>query len=404
MKILIVEDDADSRVYLERALLSQGYSVESADNGVNALKKAELAPPDLIISSTMVPEMDGFELCRRVKKHKRLRTIPFVFYTTTATRQKDEPLAMALGASGFLVKPMEPEDFFRSVREIMEQHSMQGLPVPDHLPADMALDRMQVEALARQLDKKVRELEEQREACASSERKYRKLLESMMDAFVYVDMDGAIRDFNETYRLMLGYDREELKRLTYSAITPETWHNFEQKIVQEQVQTRGYSDIYEKEYRKKDGTIFPVELHAFLIKNEQGENEGMWAIVRDLTERKQADNARRESEERFRSLFNNSIDAIILAAPDGRIYDANPAACRIFGLSEDEFRRLGRAGIVDASDDGVTAALEKRDSSGIYRGEITFVRKDGTKFPGIFLQRSILILMAFKKQALSSAM
>ena len=62
MKILIVEDDLNSRIYLERALLSQGYSVQSAVNGVMAMEKVSQSQPDLIISDIMMPEMDGFEL------------------------------------------------------------------------------------------------------------------------------------------------------------------------------------------------------------------------------------------------------------------------------------------------------------------------------------------------------
>ena len=134
MKILIVEDDVNSRVFLERALLSQGYTVESAANGVQALEKAILSPPDLIISDIMMPEMDGFELCRRVKTDERLHTIPFVFYTATYIEDKDEKLAMALGASRFLIKPMEPEEFFRTISEVIEEHRAGHLPVPDHLP------------------------------------------------------------------------------------------------------------------------------------------------------------------------------------------------------------------------------------------------------------------------------
>ncbi|RPJ03798.1 MAG: response regulator, partial [Deltaproteobacteria bacterium] len=72
MKILIVEDDANSRTYLERALKSQGYSVESAANGVAGLERVKQSRPDLIISDIMMPEMDGFELCRRVKTDEQL--------------------------------------------------------------------------------------------------------------------------------------------------------------------------------------------------------------------------------------------------------------------------------------------------------------------------------------------
>jgi len=160
MKILIVEDDIDSRILLERSLPRQGYSVESAANGIQALEKAVLAPPDLIISDIMMPEMDGFDLCRRIKADERLRSIPFVFYTTTYTDQKDEELAMALGATRFLIKPMKMEEFFIAISEVIEKHRVEQLPVPDQLPFDITtLDRMQMEVYARKLFKKVQELE-----------------------------------------------------------------------------------------------------------------------------------------------------------------------------------------------------------------------------------------------------
>src|SRR5271157_745849 len=127
------------------------------------------------------------------------------------------------------------------------------------------------------------------EAIKKSEAKYRRLHESMMDGFVLVRMDGMIREYNESYRQMTGYAPEELSKLTYRDLTPEKWHDFEQKIIDEQVLMQGYSEVYEKEYRKKDGTIFPVELRTFLVKEETGSNSGMWAIVRDITERRQAE-------------------------------------------------------------------------------------------------------------------
>ncbi len=124
------------------------------------------------------------------------------------------------------------------------------------------------------------------EAIRESEAKYRSLYESMMDGYVLVDMDGRIMKCNESFQEMMGYTNDELLRLTYSDITPEKWHDFELKIVEEQVLTRGYSDVYEKEYRKKDGTAFPIELRTFLLKDETGNNIGMWAIVRDIIDRK----------------------------------------------------------------------------------------------------------------------
>ncbi len=130
MKILIVEDDENSRVFLERALRGQHYAVESAANGVEALEKAYQWHPDLIISDILMPQMNGFELCRRIKTDEQLRNIPFIFYTATFVDQKDEKLAMALGASRFLIKPIEPADFIRIVSEVINEYETLRLSVP----------------------------------------------------------------------------------------------------------------------------------------------------------------------------------------------------------------------------------------------------------------------------------
>jgi two-component system, cell cycle sensor histidine kinase and response regulator CckA len=331
MKILIVEDDEGSRIYLERALLSQGYSVESSSTGAKALESVEESAPDLIISDIMMPEMDGFELCRRIKTDERFHAIPFVFYTATFVEQKDEKLAMALGASRYLVKPMELDDLFREIRAVIDEARKGTLQVPRR-PLDeiRELDRMQLEVLARKLDKKVRELGEEHEALRRSENRYHKLLDSITDGFGYVDMNGAITEYNNAFKKMLGYDDNELKSLSYFDITPEKWYEADQKIVAEQVLKRGYSDIYNKQYRRKDGSVFPVELQVFLIKSDSGENEGMWAIVRDITERKKSAEERKKLEAQL--LQAQKMEAIGTLA-GGIAHDFNNILNVILGYS-----------------------------------------------------------------------
>lgn len=90
----------------------------------------------------------------------------------------------------------------------------------------------------------------------------------------------------------------------------------------------------------------------------------------------------RESEERYRALFENSLDAVLLTIPDGRILAANLSACRMFGLTEEEICRRGREGVVDVTDPRLSAALEERARTGRFRGELTCIRGDGTRFAG----------------------
>ena len=137
-----------------------------------------------------------------------------------------------------------------------------------------------------------------------SERKYRQLYESMIDGFVRVDMKGRITEFNDAFHKLVGYEPKELLKLAYTDLTPEKWHVFETDIVERQVRVKGYSEVYEKECRSKDGTIIPVELRTYFMRDEAGNPSGMWAIVRDITERKRAEKTLKEYEKAVESSQN----------------------------------------------------------------------------------------------------
>ena len=128
------------------------------------------------------------------------------------------------------------------------------------------------------------------------------------------------------------------------------------------------------------------------LKDAEGRIIGVLSSGNDITERKRLDDKLRESEERYRSVFENSIDAILLTSPDGSILAANPAACRMLGRTEEELREVGRDGMVDRSDPRLRYLLEERARAGRFTGELTFKRKDGTRFPaelttGLFKDR-----------------
>lgn len=90
--------------------------------------------------------------------------------------------------------------------------------------------------------------------------------------------------------------------------------------------------------------------------------------------------ALRESEELHRSIYDNSSVAILLTSPDGRIFAANNFACQLFGMTEAEVCKAGRDGLVDPFSPNLAILLEEREKTGRAKGELTFVKKDGTRF------------------------
>jgi formate hydrogenlyase transcriptional activator len=109
--------------------------------------------------------------------------------------------------------------------------------------------------------------------------------------------------------------------------------------------------------------------------------ERIETIAAEIAERKRRDDALERSERRFRSLFENSSDAILLSSPEGKIEAANPAACRLFDRTEEEICRLGRDALVDARDPRLPAFLEERKRLGRVQRELDLVRADGSLFP-----------------------
>ncbi len=305
MNVLIVDDQEENLYLLEALFRGNGHDVHLASNGAEAHERLKSGGVDLVISDILMPVMDGFELCRKIRTDEALRHIPFIIYTATYTGPQDEEFAIKIGADRFIQKPCEPDAFMEAVQEVVGGARRSDVDV-SAAPHEEEVLKLYNERLVRNLEQKMQQLEketrmlrETEKALRISEGKYRRLHESMTDGFVYVDMNGFIRESNKSFQNMLGYNSEELSRLTYLDLTPEKWRAYEQDIVTNQVLGKGYSEVYEKEYWKKDGTVFPAELRTFLIRNDAGEKEGMWAIVRDITERKQAEKAQKELEDKL---------------------------------------------------------------------------------------------------------
>ena len=160
MNILIVDDNENSRIILKRILEAEGWSVEMAVNGEEALRMARFSPPEMIISDILMPEMDGFQLCRKVRADSGLSKTPFVFYTATYTDERDKELALALGANGYMVKPTDPAEFIGTIKNVLGDAKVRktgGKPPPVLEEKDIL--KLYNERLVKKIEKKMLDLE-----------------------------------------------------------------------------------------------------------------------------------------------------------------------------------------------------------------------------------------------------
>lgn len=112
--VLLVDDEKDIIEFLTYNLVQEGFSVISANNGSDALRKAE-EKPDLIVLDVMMPVMDGFETCRRLRQNPVLKDIPVIFLTARAS-EKDEVIGLNLGAADYIAKPVSPARLIARVK------------------------------------------------------------------------------------------------------------------------------------------------------------------------------------------------------------------------------------------------------------------------------------------------
>ena len=166
------------------------------------------------------------------------------------------------------------------------------------------------------------------------------IVESSKDAIGYASLDGKFVLANQAFARLTGYSQEALLRMDYGKLTPEEYRRPQAAAIARVIET-GEPAEFEKEYIRKDGSRVPVALTVSMVRGEDGKPAGLAAIIRDITERKRAEAAMRQSEERYRRLVQVSPEAIFVMRGD-RILLGNGQAVRLLGATE-ESQIVGRA-------------------------------------------------------------
>jgi signal transduction histidine kinase/CheY-like chemotaxis protein len=184
-RVLIVDDNAENVYYLRALLESQGWQVDSACQGAEALEVAGQNPPDLVISDLLMPVMDGFALLGHWKADSALKRVPFIVYTATYVDTEDERLAVGMGADDFILKPSEPAELLSRVHQVMAKTSTRPKAVATSEVGqadDRELLKLYSERLVHKLEKKTLELEEVNRALQTDIRQRKEVEAKLRDS------------------------------------------------------------------------------------------------------------------------------------------------------------------------------------------------------------------------------
>ena len=341
LRVLIIEDSEDDLELVVREFVRADYEVQwERVETARAMRQAlEGRQWDLIVADYSMPRFSAPEALALMKRMGF--DLPFIIVSGTVGEESAVD-ALKAGAHDFLPK----------------------------------------EKLQRLIPAVERELQQagQRRARRRAEEENRLLaaiVESSNDAIICTDLAGRVVSWNHGAERMYGYTAAETRGSSLDVLEP-SGHKGEVTRAIENLR-RGGVERYETKRRRKDGTTLDVTVAVFPVIDAGGSVAGVASVARDITERKKAELALRESEERHRLLFERNLYGVVRNTLEGRIEDCNESAASLLGFSS-RADLIGTSIVDRYADSGrraeVVAAL-RRDGS-VSNLEIAFRRRDGS--------------------------
>lgn len=247
-KILIIDDDQNLRKTLREILILHNYEVADFSNGEQAIAEAGKTQFAIALIDLMLEDLSGLLVLRSIKE---ISPITECIITTGYASTDTAIEAINIGAYSYIQKPYDIDHLLLSITRAHERTTA-------------------------------------REELLEAKDRYRQLYEGATDGILTTDLEGKILDFNSAFIQLLGYSAEELRLKSFIDLTPEKYKELDEVIIT-QIFEQGFSDIYEKEFIKKDGVLVPVEISGYLSKDKQGQSTGMWEFIRDISERKNSE-------------------------------------------------------------------------------------------------------------------
>lgn len=315
--ILIVDDNIANLKFLMQILSEANYNVRSASDGELTMQSIKARQPELILMAYEMPDLNGIEVCRRLKKNPDTSHIPIVFLSALDDVSL-KVAAFAAGAVDYMTKPVEPLEVLARIHTHVTNIRLQR----------------QLEINSERLYQEIKTRKKTEQQLKESEERYRIINEGAMDAIIMIDARGKISNWNHAAEKMFGYtETEALTQNIHQLIAPERYREAYSKGLmhfEKTGQGNIINQIVEVAARHKDGHELDVELSVSkLFLNEQHYAVGM---VRDITRRK-------KTEEKLLKLVQaveQSPESIIITNINAEIEYLNETAIKTSGYTRAE--------------------------------------------------------------------
>lgn len=309
MKILIVDDRQDAQYLLQALLTGHGHEVSLASNGQQGLDQARATPPDLIISDILMPVMDGFRLCREIRKDEALGDTLFVFYTATYTQQSDADFAMTIGADDFIRKPADPAVFLKRIEAVIEKTTRKTTARESESTDEAEVLRLYSERLVAKLEKRSLDLQaeiaERKKVEQSLQQAHDIISSSPAVAFLWKNEEGwPVEYVSDNIKSVFGYTTEEMMSsdVTFvELIHPDDLARVSGKVAAHSSDS-GNIAFTHSPYRivTKQGTTKWVDDRTVIRRDGGGQITHYQGILIDVTDRIRAESEKLVLEEHLR--------------------------------------------------------------------------------------------------------
>ena len=343
-QILVVEDKGIVAEDIQRSLQALGYGVSGvASSGEEAIKKAEETRPDLVLMDIMLQgELDGIEAADQIRSRFNIPIIYLTAYADDKTLER----AKITEPFGYIIKPFEDRELHTTVEMALYKHEMET------------------------------KLKEREEWLFTT-------LASIGDAVIATGTTGSVTFMNAVAQSLTGWKQEDAEgkplKEVFHIINEKTRKLVEDpvtKVLREGVIVGLANHTV---LIAKDGTETPIDDSGAPVRDDKGNIMGVVLVFRDITERRKAEEALRESEERYRTLFEQSRDAIYITTREGKFVDANQSMLDLFGYSREELIDLNALTIYVNPDDRSRFQQEIEQKGFVRDYEVKFRKKGGAE-------------------------